>query len=132
MRIASINSSYLPVSAVGLVPIALTYGIVPTKTLPYLFDFTVIDRDLIHIFRSVMGLYLACAIFWIVGAIVPRLTRIAILFEVLFMGGLAAGRFLGLLIDGLPSIMLIVYLIAEIVLAAFGIALLRKPSNVAV
>lgn len=129
MSISSINRFYLLVSAVGLVPIALTYGIVPATILPRLFEIAVIDRDLTHIFRAVMGLYLACAIFWIVGAIVPRLTRIAILFEVLFMGGLVAGRVLSLLIDGLPSIMLIVYLVAETVLAVFGILLLRKPSS---
>ena len=129
MSIPSINRLYLLVSAVGLVPIALSYGIVPTTTLPRLFEFAVIDRDLIHIFRAVMGLYLACAIFWIVGAIVPRLTRIAILVDVLFMGGLAAGRVLSLLVDGLPSIMLIVYLVAEAVFAVLGIFLLRKPSN---
>ena len=87
MSIPSINRLYLLISAVGLVPIALSSGIIPTTTLPRLFEFEVIDRDLIHIFRAVMGLYLACAIFWIVGAIVPRLTRIAILFDVLFMGG---------------------------------------------
>jgi hypothetical protein len=48
---------YLLVSAAGLFVIALGYGISPTDVLPQILQITVSDRDMIHIFRAVMGLY---------------------------------------------------------------------------
>jgi hypothetical protein len=42
------------------------------------------------------------------------------------MAGLAAGRLLSLLLDGWPSPMLLVYTVAELVLAAWGVLCLRK------
>ena len=124
-----IHRSYLLLSAVGVLVIALSYGIAPAAILPSILKVTIIDKDLIHIFRAVMGLYLAFTILWVVGAFSPRLTWTAILSEVVFMAGLAVGRVLSLLIDGLPSILLTVYLILEIILATVGIILLRNTST---
>jgi hypothetical protein len=71
-----------------------------------------------------MGLYIALLSLWAVGAFIPSLTRTAILSEVLFSTGLAAGRVLSLVLDGWPSALLIFYLIIEIASAAAGILLL--------
>ena len=120
---------YLLVSAAGLSVIALGYGIAPTEVLPQILQITVSDRDLIHIFRAVMGLYLGFVVLWTAGAFVPRVAQAAILSEVVFMVGLASGRFLSLLIDGWPSILLIIYLILEAAMAVIGIICLRKLST---
>jgi hypothetical protein len=119
-----ISSCYLLLSAVSLLVIALIYGIAPTTILPRVFKVTVSDRDLIHIFRAMMGLYIAILSLWAVGAFIPRLTQTAILSEVVFSTGLAAGRVLSLLMDGWPSTLLNFYLIIEITSAAAGILLL--------
>jgi len=64
----NIRQIFLIVVAIGLLPIALSYGLIPQKSLSYLFDITVSDPNSIHIFRAVMGLYLALIIFWLIGA----------------------------------------------------------------
>ena len=117
---------YLLVSAAGLFVIAMGYGIAPTDVLPQILQITVSDRDMIHIFRAVMGLYLGFVVLWAAGAFVPRMAQAAILSEVVFMVGLASGRFLSLLIDGWPSILLTIYLILEAAMAVIGIICLRK------
>ena len=74
-----------------------------------------------------MGLYLATSVLWLLGAIRGGpLMRPAVVSEIVFMSGLAAGRLLSLLLDGWPSPMLIVYTVAELVLAAWGVLCLKK------
>ena len=59
-------------TAVGLTPIALAYGIAPAATMRWLFDIDATGLDARHIFRAFMGLYLALSCFWIAGALVSR------------------------------------------------------------
>ena len=108
----NIRQMFLLVVAIGLLPIALSYGLIPQKSLSYLFDITVSDPNSIHIFRAVMGLYLALIIFWLIGAF-----------------GLAAGRILSLIIDGMPHWLLAVYLVLELVFGVLGILLIKKSDK---
>jgi hypothetical protein len=50
-----------------LIPIALSYGIVPNKTLTPMYDISVNNINLTHIMRAVMGLYFGQIIFWLIG-----------------------------------------------------------------
>ena len=98
---------YLLFSAAGLLPIALSYGIDPNRILPLFLEIDPISGDLLHIFRAIMGLYLATIVLWLLGAIRGGpLMRPAVVSEIIFMSGLAVGRFLSLLLDGWPSPML--------------------------
>ena len=63
----NIRQIFLLIAAVGLVPIAFSYGLMPQTSFNYLFDFSVSDTNMIHIFRAIMGLYVALSIFWIIG-----------------------------------------------------------------
>ncbi len=65
----------LILAAIGLVPIALSYGVVPSASVTYLFDFPVEGTNQTHIFRAITGLYLANATFWLVAAGKPKLRR---------------------------------------------------------
>jgi hypothetical protein len=109
---------------VTLLVIALIYGVAPAAVLPRVFKVTVTERDLKHIFRAMMGLYIALLSLWAVGAFIPSLARTAILTEVLFSTGLASGRVLSLVLDGWPSALLIFYLFIEVTSAAAGVLLL--------
>ena len=74
-----------------------------------------------------MGLYLAIIVLWLLGTIRGgSLMRTALISEIVFMSGLATGRLLSLLLDGWPSPMLIVYTVAELVLATWGVLCLKK------
>jgi hypothetical protein len=119
------RQAFLLIAAIGLVPIALSYGVAPSKSLGYLFGLSVTTVDGTHIFRAVMGLYLALACFWVAGALKPHLTRAALWSLVVFMLGLAAGRVLSLMLDGWPHLLLVVYLLLELAFGAVGVMLLR-------
>ncbi|MGD9106434.1 MAG: DUF4345 domain-containing protein [Desulfobacterales bacterium] len=125
----NIRQMFLLVAAIGLLPIALSYGLIPQKSLRYLFDITVSDPNSIHIFRAVMGLYLALIIFWLIGAFRVQVRQAALYSLIVFMFGLAAGRILSLIIDGMPHWLLAVYLVLELVFAVLGILLIKKSDK---
>jgi hypothetical protein len=52
--------------------------------------------------------------------------RTALISEIVFMSGLAAGRLLSLFLDGWPSLILIAYAVAELLLAGWGTYCLRS------
>ena len=118
--------AFLIFCAVGLVPIALSYGAVPGMSLEYLFGIAVESTNATHIFRAVMGLYLAMVVIWLVGAFNPTLTEKALFCCAVFMLGLAAGRVLSLILDGVPHWLLLVYLALELVLGVIAVHLLRQ------
>ena len=90
---------------------------------------TVEGIDLTHIFRAVMGLYLAMIVLWILGAFRASLTKAAVIAEVTFMFGLAAGRALSIIIDGMPSVLLVIYAVLEIVMGLWGVLILKKQDG---
>jgi len=117
---------FLLTAAVGLTPIALSYGAAPARSLDYLFQIQVTDTNTTHIFRAVMGLYLALVAFWTTAAFKIELRQAALYSLVVFMLGLAAGRILSLIVDGIPSALLWVYLLLELGFGAVGIKMLRR------
>ena len=118
------RQKFLLIAAAGLIPIALSYGVVPQATLKFLFDISIDGTNGTHIFRAIMGLYFALIIFWILGARSAKLTRPALFSLTVFMLGLAGGRTLSLIIDGMPHWLLFVYLILEILFGVVGLLML--------
>ena len=118
--------AFLIFCAVGLVPIALGYGAKPSTSLDALFGITVDTINLTHIMRAVMGLYLGMVVIWIWGAFNRRMSAAALVSCAVFMLGLAAGRVLSLVLDGMPHWLLVVYAILEIVLGIGAIAIYRS------
>jgi hypothetical protein len=73
-----------------------------------------------------MGLYLALVIFWVIGAFKVQLRQAALYSLVVFMFGLAAGRILSIIVDGVPNWLLIVYTILELSFGTIGLLLVKK------
>jgi amino acid transporter len=121
--------AFLIFCAVGLVPIALGYGAKPSATLDALFGITVDTTNLTHIMRAVMGLYLGMVVFWLCGAFRRPLAGPALAACAVFMLGLAAGRVLSFMLDGLPHWLLVVYAALEIVLGLVAITLYRAEHS---
>ena len=115
--------SFLIFCAVGLVPIALGYGAKPAVTLNALFGINVDTANLTHIMRAVMGLYLGMVVLWLWGAFRTSMTSTALVACAVFMLGLAAGRILSFILDGLPHWLLVVYAVLEILLGLIAIIL---------
>lgn len=118
---------YLLFSAAGLFVIALSYGIAPATILPVALNVTVEGTDLTHIFRAIMGLYLGMIVLWVLGAFWANLTWVAVIAEVTFMFGLALGRVISIVIDGMPSMLLVGYAVLEIAMGLWGVLILTKP-----
>lgn len=125
----NLRKTYLWVSAVGLIPVALSYGIFPEFSMNWLFGITVEVPNEANILRGIMGLYLAMVSMWIIGATNERYEDAAIISEIFFMSGLAVGRILSVLVDGWPHWLLAGYIVVEVFLAVAGIALLRQPKT---
>ncbi|MFT3676804.1 MAG: DUF4345 domain-containing protein [Chitinophagaceae bacterium] len=117
---------HLTISAILITIISLAYGLFPNSILPKLFDFNVGSTDLKNVFRATMGLYLGMVVLWVIGILKPLHWKIATTSNVFFMIGLAAGRIISLVIDGLPSVLFSVGLVAELILALWGIRNLNK------
>jgi hypothetical protein len=111
---------------VGLVPIALGYGAKPSYSLDALFGVAVDTINLAHIMRAIMGLYLGMVVVWVWGALDERLTAPALVSCAVFMLGLAAGRILSFVLDGMPHRLLVIYAVLEILLGLIAIVIYRQ------
>jgi len=122
---------FLIFCAVGLVPIALGYGAKPSVSLDALFGITVDTTNLTHIMRAVMGLYLGMVVLWLWGAFRRSMEGTALVACAVFMLGLAAGRILSFILDGMPHWLLVVYAALELVLGLSAIVLYwtRNPNE---
>jgi hypothetical protein len=118
---------FLLFTAVVLLPVALSYGVDPARSLGLLFDVSVSNVNGTHMFRAIMGLYLAMAAFWVAGALHVQLRHAALWSVLVFMLGLAAGRALSLAIDGMPHWLMLGYLLVELVLGGAAWRLLKRP-----
>jgi hypothetical protein len=116
---------FLIFCAVGLMPIALGYGAKPSISLNALFGITVDTTNLSHIMRAVMGLYFGMIVIWVWGAFKKQMTTPALVSCAVFMLGLAAGRILSFILDGMPHWLLVVYAFLEVVLGLIAIAIYR-------
>ena len=125
----NLRRKFLVLTAVGLIPIALSYGVVPEASLKFLFGIQVEGTNGAHIFRAIMGLYLGLVVFWLLGAWREKLTRPALYSLTVFMFGLAGGRALSLVIDGRPHWLFLVFLALEILLGAVGVVMLLQAAR---
>ncbi|MFO7633575.1 MAG: DUF4345 domain-containing protein [Caldilinea sp.] len=116
---------FLVLCAIGLAPVALSYGVVPGVSLDVLFGITVDSTNLTHIMRAVMGLYFGMIAIWLWGAFSVSMAGPALVSCAVFMLGLAAGRVLSFVVDGMPHWLLVVYAVLEVVLGAISIVLYR-------
>ena len=114
------------ISAIIITIISFIYGLFPSDILPKFFDFKVESIDMKQVFRATMGLYLGMAVFWVIGIFKASYWRMATVANIFFMIGLATGRVISFVLDGIPSIPFSVGLALELTLALWGIKNLNK------
>jgi len=120
------ESFFLVFVAIGVFSVSLGYGFLPSLTMPFLYDIEVTNTNLLNILRAISGLYVALVSFWILGAYNSNIQLPALWSLTIFMTGLALGRVVSILIDGLPSPIFIFYLFIEIIFGLIGYALLKR------
>ena len=116
-------------SFITICVIALLYGISPQ----WFFDtFLVTSQepsiDQSHILRAIMMLYIALGLFWLCCAFSDRYRDAGIIVLAVFCGGLVAGRVLSVIVDGIPSSILILYIFMELSLVPVCIWLMRRDN----
>jgi len=121
-----VKNLHLIISVCIIIPAAIVYGLMPNGFLDNMFQFSFANADLANIFRAIMGLYIAMAIFWIVGIKRSEFWIPATLSNILFMLGLASGRTISILFDGPASPIFVIALFTEIILAIWGIVNLKN------
>ena len=124
-----LKNLHLIVSSLIVIPVAFAYGIIPEKVLPVFLDFKVETTDLNNVFRAIMGLYLSFSVLWILGIFKSNYWYAATLSNMLFMLGLAYGRIVSLIVDGIPSIVFFVGTIGELILALYAFYQLKNTKN---
>lgn len=124
-----IKRFYLTMAFVAVTTFALLYGISPTWYAATFLGITGLDPNFAHILRAVTGLYLALAAFWLYSAFNDKYRDTAILTTILFAGGLAAGRLLSLIVDGLPAPVLSTYGVMEFAVVLTGYWVFRLPER---
>ena len=107
--------------------IALLYGVSPSWFYgTFLVDSTPPGIDQSHILRAVMMLYLALGLFWLWSAFSDKYRDAGVLVLCIFCGGLVAGRILSVVVDGMPSPILLLYIAMELGMVPICIWLLRR------
>ncbi|NRB72114.1 MAG: DUF4345 domain-containing protein [Xanthomonadales bacterium] len=107
--------------------VALLYGLSPSWFYAqFLLNSAPPGVDQSHILRAVMTLYLTLGLFWLWAAFSDRYRDMGLLTLCLFCGGLVVGRIISVLVDGLPSPILLVYIFIELSVIPLAIWLLRR------
>lgn len=119
-------------SVLLLIIIALVYGFCPAKIIPALGELQPMNTDLFNAFKAIMGLYLAMATFWSLGVLFPKFWQAATLVNILFMFGLASGRLLSFVLDGLPDPFMFSAFALEIAFGIWGVISLKKYGSAVV
>ena len=124
-QILKYRNLHLGIGSITVCIVGLSYGISPSMVLPFLFDFKVESVDLSHVFRAMMGLYLGFATYWVIGIFKLEHWRHATLSNIVFMGGLALGRIVSIIVDGLPSVAFLIGTVVEILFMLWGVLNLK-------
>jgi Domain of unknown function (DUF4345) len=117
---------HLILSTIILIPVALGYGITPKTVLPILLNIRLDTVDMFNICRAIMVLYLAMSALFLMGIFNKKYWFTATITNIFLMGGLALGRILSLVLDGMPSPIFLWGTLGEMVLAVFAFYQLRK------
>jgi hypothetical protein len=120
---------HLLISVAIVIPAAFFYGSNPEHILPYYFAFEVNTADLKSVFRALMGLYLSFSLLWIIGILKPNFWKVATLANGFFMCGIALGRLLSLVIDGISSDLFFFGFFGEVILGIFAFYQYQKFSQ---
>ena len=125
MKVSSNKNLHLLLSGSVVILAGLVYGGYPTYFMPLIFNFEVHALDLKNILRAVMGIYIGIGIFWLIGAKRKDFWKAATFCNVLFMGGIAFGRIVSTLFDGI-SILFTPALVLELLFFVWGMYNLKK------
>ena len=110
------SNLHLTISILIVVIVAFVYGFKPDLW----FDVKLKTIDEVNIYKAIMGIYIAFSSLWFVGIIREKFWQMATISNFLFMLGLAFGRMISLLFDGIPSTIFLLGTIGELTLGFYA------------
>ncbi|ANQ49088.1 DUF4345 domain-containing protein [Flammeovirga sp. MY04] len=126
----NIKKIYLLFFATTLSVIAFMYGLFPNW---FISNFLIVPEnvstDAAHILRAVTGLYLALVGWVYYSAISNRFVNETIFITGLFCAGLGVGRLFSIIIDGIPSPLLVIYVLMEFAIVPLVYFLLKDTKK---
>ncbi len=122
----SVKNAPLFVSVLVLIPVAIIYGFNISNFWTVYLGIDLNNINLQNVIKSIMGVYLFFAFFFGVAIFYPKYWYSAMCGNALLMGGLAFGRIVSIVNDGLPNNFYIIGALLEAALAFFCIFILRK------
>jgi hypothetical protein len=120
-----LKHTHLVISSVVVFPISFVYGFFPEV----FFKLSVNTVDESNILKAIMGIYIGFAILWIMGIFQMRYWKIATVSNFIFMFGLAFGRIVSMLLDGVPSAILLLGVFGELILGCYGVYIYQQFEN---
>ena len=123
----NMKKNFLIFAFFAVIPIALTYGVSPNWFASKFLGIEMLDKNIAHILRAIMCLYLALGLFWLYSAFNESYRNPALLTVILFTGGLVTGRIISYFADGQPQPILILYIGLEFVLVPVAFWVFRLP-----
>ena len=124
-----IHNLHLSISATIVLAIAFVYGLLPQQLLPNPFDFELISTDLANILKAIMGLYVAFALFWLLGIYNQKYYFAATVSNALFMLGLGFGRIISCAFDGIPSPIFVLGTFGELFLGVYSCLIVLQKQH---
>ena len=124
--------AFLAFAGVLIPLIGIAYGLAPEGSLNWMFgfDLEVTDRNLTHMLRALTGIYVGMGFFWVAGAFRNQLQALALWSLAVFMAGVASGRAVSMVVDGLPYWAFVVFFLCEVAMAAIALRFLKSiPSG---
>ncbi len=105
--------------------VAFVYGFKPDL----FFDVKVKTIDEHNIFKAIMGVYNAFSFLWFVGIIKEKFWQTATISNFLFMFGLAFGRIVSIIFDGIPSTIFLLGTVGELTLGFYAFHQFKKSKQ---
>ena len=113
---------HLYISLVIVVLAALIYGFYPDLIL----DIQLNTVDEHNAFKGIMMLYLGFSALWVIGLFKSNHFKTALVTNIIFMLGLASGRLISLILDGIPSSVYLFGVFGKLILGLYGIWVLNR------
>jgi len=117
-----INKVHLVISIIIVIPAAIIYGFDVETSLEMYAE--TIDEQNFN--KAIMGLYLGFSVLWTLGITKKDYFKTAIISNIIFMLGLASGRILSIVFDGIPSPGFFYGTIGELILGVYGLFILKR------
>tara|TARA_B100000809_G_C15128692_1_gene527392 strand:+ start:1361 stop:1750 length:390 start_codon:yes stop_codon:yes gene_type:complete len=120
-----INKIHLIISVCIVVPVAFVYGFKPELSFDMFLE--TVDEQNFH--KAIMGLYLGFSALWILGVFKSSYLKSALISNMIFMLGLAFGRVISIVSDGIPTFGYVFGTVAELFLGIYGLWLLKNDNS---